>query len=204
MTNATSNEYISLELSNEKSNYSNDVISLAKPEEAKDEFAIESKKIISLATMSMKSLANSYYKTATFLEASDIEQIKVSLSNYTYNNEKTTEFKNAIIADLTEFQNKIKANYIQKIVELTKEKDFAEKQVKVLEFSKNKLVRERLARVEWPYDSKTKEFDSKIAALQIRIQKNEQKIAEAQKMKPCATEKDILIYQMYLKDKYAV
>lgn len=204
MTASTTNEYIILDLRDQESSYSGNVISsTSKPPEAKEEeFVLDYKKILSLTTMSMKMFANSYYKASPFLETSDIEQIKDSLNNYANNNEKVKEFKNAIIDDLTEFQKQIKTNYVQKLADLGKEKESCEKQLNILHVSKNRLIMDRLAKVEWPYDSKTKEYDSKMAALQIRVQKYEQKIEELQKTRPLASEKDILIYQMHLKEKY--
>lgn len=156
-------------------------------------------KVLNMTALSMKMYANSYYKSAVFLDLSDIEQIKDSLNNYS--NDNVIEFKKEVIEDLTKFQNQIKANYIQKLSELGTQKQFLEKQAKVLDFERIKLIKERLAKIAWPYDQKTKEYDSKIAKLQMQVQKFEQKIHELQQMRPMASERDILVFQMSLKDK---
>lgn len=169
-----------------------------------EEYMAENKRVLSLTSMSIKMLSTSYYKSNTFLEASDIEQIKDSLRNYTRCSDKVNDFKNELIDDLTTFQQQIKTNHFKKLADMAKEKQFLEKQVNVLNFSKHKLIMDRLSKVEWPYDNKTKDYDNKIATLQIKIQKYGQKIEDLQKMRPMATEKDILIYQMHLKEKYSV
>lgn len=164
--------------------------------------ALDYEKILNMTSLSIKMFANSFYKSSEFLEPSDIEQIKDSLNNYVNNNEKVVEFKNAILNDLTKFQKQIKVNHVQKLAELEKQKQFSEKQLRVLEFEKQKLVMDRLAKIAWPYDAKTKEYDNKIAALQIQVQKLAQKIEELQQMRPAANEKEILLYRMYLTEKY--
>lgn len=179
------------------------VSSCVKKQLADEDVTADYQKVLNMTALSMKMFANSYYKSAVFLDLSDIEHIKDSLSNYTNGNESVVEFKNVIICDLTNFQNQIKANYIEKLSELGTQKQFLEKQAKVLDFERTKLIKERLAKIAWPYDQKTKEYDSKIAKLQMQIQKFEQKIHELQQMRPMASEKDILVFQMSLKDKLA-
>lgn len=185
-------------MSTEKSTTEN-LISLKKEKET---FVNDYEQVLYMTRMSMKMYANSYYKATTFLEVSDIENIKESLSNYAREDQKITEFKKVIINDLTEFQKQIKDNHTQKLTELVKQKQFCEKQLRVFEVEKNKLIMERLSKIAWPYDHKTKEYDSKIEKLQTQIQKYEQKIEELKNTKPLATEKDILIYQMSLKEKF--
>lgn len=163
---------------------------------------LDYEKILNMTSLSIKMFANSFYKSSEFLEPSDIEQIKDSLNNYVNNNEKVVEFKNAILNDLTKFQKQIKVNHVQKLAELEKQRQFSEKQLRVLEFEKQKLVMDRLSKIAWPYDAKTKEYDSKIAASQMQVQKLAQKIEELQHMRPAANEKEILLYRMYLTEKY--
>ncbi|MDD3436966.1 MAG: hypothetical protein PHC64_07440 [Candidatus Gastranaerophilales bacterium] len=61
---------------------------------------------------------------------------------------------------------------------------------------------DKLTRILWPYDGKTKQYDSQITKCKLQIQQCEQKIATLQESRPTANEKDILIYQMHLKEKY--
>lgn len=163
---------------------------------------LDYEKILSMTSLSIKMFANSFYKASEFLEPSDIEQIKESLNNYVNNSEKVTEFKNAILNDLTKFQKQIKVNHVQKIAELERQKQICEKNLRVIEYNKKKLVMDRLAKVIWPYDAKTKEFDVKIASLQLQLQKYAQKIEELVQKRPAANEKEILLYRMYLNEKY--
>lgn len=163
---------------------------------------LDYEKILSMTSLSIKMFANSFYKASEFLEPSDIEQIKESLNNYANNNEKVEEFKNAILNDLTKFQKQIKVNHVQKIAELERQKQLSEKNLRVIEYEKKKLVMDRLSKVIWPYDAKTKEFDVKIASLQLQVQKYAQKIEELVQKRPAANEKEILLYRMYLNEKY--
>ena len=169
-----------------------------------DEEVIENcDKIFKQTTMSIKSFANVAYKSKTFLDIEDINQIKESLANYANKDERVSDFKNAIIEDLTEMQKQIKVNYKAKLDKLRIEKHECQKQITVVEFEKNKLIMDRLSKIQWPYDEKTKEYDIKIALLTLKTQKIEQKFSEISKTRPSADEKEILMYQLKLKEKYS-
>lgn len=159
--------------------------------------------ILNITTYSIKTFANSNSKSTTYLEPNEIDRIKISLKNYVNDHEKIDAFKNEVIKDLTEFQNQIKANHIQRITDLTKEKQFCERQIKILECGKHKLIMERLSKVVWPYDEKTKEYDNKIAKLQLQVQQYTNKIENLKNMRPAANEKDILLYKLHLVEKFA-
>lgn len=182
-------------------NVSNVMISKVNPDVVEDTSA-DCEKILKMTALSIKMFANSYYKKSQFLENSDIEQIKDSLNNYAKNNDKVKEFKNTIIDDLTAFQKQIKTNHVQKLADLSKEKQLCERKIITIEFEKNKLIMDRLSKVVWPYDEKTKAYDAQVTALNIKVEKLKQKIVELQQMKPVADEKDILVYKMHLKEKY--
>ena len=160
-------------------------------------------KILHLTNMSLKMYAKSHYKATAYLENLDIDQIKASLQNYANDNEKINEFKKAIIEDLSMFQKKKKESHIQKIVELNKQKQLLEKQIRIWDFEKNKLIAERLSKIMWPYDSKTKEYETKIETTQGQLKIIGEKIENLQQTRPTANEKDILLYQMHLKEKFA-
>lgn len=163
----------------------------------------EYKEILEHTSLSIKNCANSNYKAHAFIEASDIERIKNSLCKFTNKSEKVEQFKNELINDLTNFQMQIKVNHAQNIIDLTEEKQFCEKQIKIVEFAKNKVVMERLSKVLWPYDEKTKEYDKKIETLEKKLKNIEQSIEEAKTMRPMAKEKDILAYQAQLEKKFS-
>ena len=198
-TNVTLNDSISDSTNMSQSDFIENLYKKSREEELKFEY----KKMVKHTTITMKTLANAYYKDCAFLETSDIEHIKTSLNNYMNNNVKVSKFKNTIIEDLNKFQNKIQENHTYKLKSLKKEKTFCEKQVKVLYFAKDKLILYRLFKFQWPYDSKIQEYENKIAVLKIKIGKCQQKIEELQKKRPAANAKDILIYQMQLKENYS-
>lgn len=159
--------------------------------------------LVSQVTRSIKSISNAPYKSSTSLEPPEIEHIKDCLNNYACSDEKTAEFKKEIITDLNNFQKQIKEKHYLQIAEFTKKQQFCEKQIRVYEFEKNKLIMDRLSKISWPYDEKTKEYDNKIASLQIQAQQYAQRALAAQQMRPAANGKDLLLYQMQLKEKYS-
>lgn len=168
-----------------------------------EDITADYEKILKHTALSIKMYSNSHYKNSETLEPMEIEQIKNALNNYANDKEKIKTFKQALIEDLTEFQKQIKSNHIKKITDLTKEKQFFEKQIRVLEFEKNKLIMERLSKIVWPYDQKTKEYETKIAQMQSKVQHYTNKIESLEQMRPMANEKDILLYKMHLKEKFA-
>lgn len=163
----------------------------------------EYEKLLKLTTMSVKMHSTSYYKAFTSLEPMDIEQIKKALENYKNENPKINEYKAELIADLTNFQQQIKSNQIQKLNELRKQRQLMERQLRIFSVEKHKLIMDRLSKIAWPYDEKTKDYDRKIAQLEAQLGQNEQKIISLKAMRPMANEKEILIYQMHLKEKFA-
>lgn len=162
----------------------------------------EYEKILDLTELAIKKYANSQYKFASSLEPNEIEQIKKALNSYINNNEKVSEIKREILEDLTEFQKQIITNHREKVTELVKEKQSLEKQMMVLEYNKNKLIMDRLSKIIWPYDEKTKEYDQKIAQLQAKVEQYKNKIEKSKTMRPVANERDILLYKLHLKEKF--
>jgi len=163
----------------------------------------DSDNMLDIAEASIKRFADSQYKTNTYLEPYEIEHIKKALIDYVNNHEKSGSFKNEIIEDLTAFQKQILTNHKERITELTKEKGIFEKQLRILECNKNQLIMERLSQIVWPYDAKTKEYDQKTAQLQAKIQQYASKIENLKGMRPAANERDILLYTLHLKEKFA-
>lgn len=195
------NEYIEVQEKSEDTPFSANIISSPSLEKTEVVDAA-AEKLVRYTAMSIKMLTNSYYKTESFIEPTDIDYVKQSLRNYAKNDDKLKGFRDAIINDLTEFQNQIKAKHVQTQARLYKEQQLCERQIQVLATAKSKLVRERLAKVLWPYDAKTKAYDAKISALQITNQKYIEKIENMKKSKPLASEKDVIIYQMQFKEKF--
>lgn len=160
-------------------------------------------KVLNMTNMSIKMYSTSYYKKTASLDTLELEQIKTALENFKNNSKKVQEFKNELISDLTVFQKQIRTNHVQRIAAVTKEKHQYEKELLILNVEKNKLIMDRLSKIVWPYDEKTKEYDSKIAATEARIQQYTKRIQDLQTTRPCANAKDILVYQMQLKEKYS-
>lgn len=171
-------------------------------EDAK-ETAQQIEKVFNLTNMSIKMYSTSYYKKHASLDTLELEQIKKALENFKNNNQKVESFKRVLIEDLEKFQKQIRANHTQKIATLAKEKQLLERQLFTLNLEKNRLIMDRLSKIVWPYDEKTKQYTSKIAATETRIAQYENKIGELELYRPMANEKDVLLYQMQLKEKFA-
>jgi len=162
----------------------------------------ESEKIIRHTTSAIRRYATSQFKSVIGLEPLEIDQIKSALRNFSCLNQYAQKIKNEIIEDLTDFQVYIKENHNKNIKENLRQKELCEREIKVLKYKKNKLVFERLAKIVWPYDAKTKEFDNKVIALGIKAKQYEQKILMGKQNRPVANEKEILLYEMKLKEKF--
>lgn len=169
----------------------------------KRNYAKDYESMLNLTEASIKKYAASTNKYSEYLEPNEIEQIKKALVEFSNNNEKTSEFKKEIIEDLASFQQQILTTHKKRIAELTKEKEICEKQLRIAECEKNKLIMERLSQIVWPYDAKTKEYDQKIAQLQAKVELYTTKIKNQKDMRPAANEKDILLYTMHLREKFA-
>lgn len=160
-------------------------------------------KILKMTNMSIKMYANIYYKSLTYLEPSDIEAIKQALSDYHNSQETVEDFKQDVIQDLTEFQQQIKNNHTKRIIEWTKKKILYERQIAILIKEKEQRIKQMISNLVWPYDRKTRSYDTQIKLLKLKAQKCAQKAAEIQALRPAANEKEILLFQMHLKEKYS-
>lgn len=167
-------------------------------------YSKDNESMLDLTEASIKKYANSEYKVGRYLEPNEIEQIKKALVEFSKNHEKTAAFKQEIIEDLAAFQQQIFTTHKERIVEFAKEKENCEKQLRILECQKHQLIMDRLANIVWPYDAKTKEYDQKIAQLQAKVEQYTNKIKNQKEMRPAANEKDILLYTMHLREKFAV
>lgn len=176
---------------------------ISKVSQENDELKTEYEKLLKLTSMSVKMYSTSHYKSFTALEPFEIEQIKKALDNYKNDNARINEFKAELIEDLTNFQHQIKTSQVQKLNELRKQRQLMERQLRIFSVEKHKLIMDRLSKVAWPYDEKTKDYDKKIATLESQLEQNEQKIISLKQMRPMANEKEILLYQMHLKEKFS-
>ena len=207
-TNFALNNYMALELKNSKdaetlANITNVIKSNFKefklPEE---DISKDYNGLLSQAILMLKNFSNASWKNSKFLNATDIDQIKVVLKNYKNNSTRVVEFKKELIADLTGFQNQIKTNHAQKLDDYKKKHRLCRIQLAGLDAEKNALIMERLSKIVWPYDAKTKEYDNKIAKLEALEKQYARKIEDMKKTQPMANERDILLYQMHLKEQY--
>ena len=155
-------------------------------------------KILSHTAMSMKMYANSCYKATEFLEISEIDRIKSSLTYYLDSDSKLENFKKELIEDLSYFQKQIRTNHVQKIVDITKQKQQYEKERTDLNTG-YKPAKTNF----WSANPQKQEHAIRVATIQAKIEQLSQKLAELQQTRPLANAKDILLYRMYMKEKYS-
>lgn len=167
-----------------------------------NDFVKDYEKIIDLTTLSMDMYAHIYYKNFSYLEPIDIDQIKKSLNKFISNNNKTLDFKNELMDDLTAFQQQIKENQINKISEIANQKLACEKRLKFLNVQKQEYIINRLSCLKWPFDNEYKKYNAQISELENKSKYNTNKMIYLQKLRPSADEKDILLYKMHLKEKF--
>lgn len=166
-------------------------------------YAKDYERILDLTEESIKKYTDSEYKFNNTLEPNEIEQIKKVLISFSTTQKEINEFKNAILEDLTAFQKQIFITHKERIIETAKEKETCEKQLRIQECEKNKLIMDRLSKISWPYDAKTKEYDQKIAQLQAKMEQLTNKLTNLKATRPAANERDILLYKLSLREKFA-
>lgn len=164
----------------------------------------EYQKIVKLTSISIKSMSNAYFKSRCYLAINDIDKIKDSLNNFSSDNSKVKVFKAQMIDELSSFQERITMNHVETLRKMRKEKSTLERNAKELEAEKNKIVRERLAKVQWPYTQRTKEIDTTLEKITLQVERYTQRIQEMEELPPIAEEKDLILYQMQFKEKYAI
>ena len=170
----------------------------AEPIDGFSEIAIDL--LVDKIARALKSAANSQFKGTTFLEPQEVENVKKSLATEHCDNNQKAELEK----ELTKFQAEITSNYRQKIKECNEKKIYLEKQIGILTNIKNHLVVERLTKMLWPFNNETAKYEAKIASLKIQAAKCEQKIEAIEAMRPAAGEKDLLLFEIQLKDKFNV
>lgn len=156
--------------------------------------------IINKVTSAIKTKASSQYKGTNFIEPIEIEEIKKMLITEDCANNQKSELEK----ELTRFQEEITNNYYHTLTELKETIIDSKTQIERLEEVKKQVVMKKLSKMSWPYDENTKKYDAKIANLKIQLARAEQKLEEIEAFTPAANEKDILLFQVQLKDKFKV
>lgn len=143
-------------------------------------------------------MANIQYKGSSYVEPREIEQVKQMLETETCD----VVAKKEITEELTKFQESIQKNYKQTIAEYRSRKIELEEQLDAFEQEKTKIVSKRVSQFLWPFDDSTRAYDGKIYNLKCKIRSCEQKIEEYAAMRPMAREKEIIRFNMQMKEKF--
>jgi len=155
--------------------------------------------IINMVVSKMNSIASLSYKCSKFLEPVEIKKIQESLKIHVEKSENIKAVKN----ELELFQEQIQIVYERRISQQKKERLYYEDQINRLETAKKEVMGANLSRMLWPHDERTKRFNTTIASLKAKIVKCNFKLRQLTSMRPAANEKDILVFQMQLKNKFA-
>lgn len=144
-------------------------------------------------------MANIQYKGSSYVEPREIEQVKMILES----EQCDVTAKKEIEKELTKFQETIQANYKETISKYRNIKMELEEQVDLFEQQKNKIVSKRISQFLWPFNESTRAYDGKIYNLKCKIRSCEIKMEEASSMRPMAREKEIIKFNMQMKEKFS-
>lgn len=169
-----------------------------------ENFEHEYTRVVNLTSLSVKTFAYSFTKEQAFLDKGDIDKIKNALNNYVNDNEKVNSFKNELIEDLNQFQKGIESKHAKQIAEYKNQKQIYENEMRTVWTERDNLATTGFSKIFGNNNSKLKEYESKLILLRSKIAQLNQRIQELEKSLPIANEKDILMYQMHLKEKYLI
>lgn len=144
-------------------------------------------------------MANIQYKGSSYVEPREIEQVKMLLET----EQCDATAKKEIQQELTKFQESIQTNYKSTIAKYRNIKMELEEQVDILEQEKSKIVSRRISQFLWPFTDSTRAYDGKIYNLKCKIKSCDAKIEEASSMRPMAREKEIIKFNMQMKEKFS-
>ena len=148
----------------------------------------------------MNRVAKQEFKGSFFLEPDEVESLKKDVFiNETISSEKRAELEH----ELTKFQQEITTNYKEAISDYKEKRMYCETQMYMFEQAKKESVMKRAAQMLWPFDEKTRSYDAQIASLKIQAARYSQKIEDIESMRPAAKEKDIMLFQVKLKEKFS-
>lgn len=154
-------------------------------------------KIVSQTNMALLQASNSFTKQSPSLVASDIEAIKDKLISFNCESAYADEFKKSVINKLDNFKKNIHEEHYSRICEYRKKQLVIENQIIALE---NEINNQKTI---WPFNAKTKECQVKLESLKAQSLQLSEKIVRLSNIKPQATEKDILMLQIELKEAIA-
>lgn len=163
----------------------------------------EYKKVLMNMTMSLKKCATAGFKTKASVDVAEIEQIKNSLMNFKGEEAEVTEFARKMVSELTNFQKVLRNNYVTRIADIKRKEMLVADKIKALETERTETVFNRLKNIVWPYDSKTKDYENQIAQYKNQLRAYQNRLSEAKQTRPSANEKDLLIYELKMKEKYS-
>lgn len=179
-------------------NQSQDIIAFNVANSFENEvYEVDFNHVINAVVSAMSKTANQPVKGRAFIEPCEIEEIKNSLDKEI----SDTKAAEAVREELTNFQNKITADYRNKVKEFNAEKIRIENEIDALMIAKSDLVNQRLQNFQWPFNDTTRSIDAKIERLKLMARKCIMKADEVLQMRPAASEKEILMFKAQLQEK---
>jgi len=162
----------------------------------------ECTKILHLAILSLKTFSNAFHKETCYISRGDIEKIQSALANYKNTEEKSKLFKQELMEDLNTFKKQLDTKTCQQIISIEKQAASYKEQIKQLKTQTYEAEKNLLNRLVG--NPIKKENDAKIALINLRIEQYAKQVQELKTNGTTANEKEILLYQMHLKEKYII
>ncbi len=178
-------------------------------EEAANAIDNECTKILKLAIISLKSHSNAFYKENCSLDNADLESIKQALINYRNTQERSDLFKKELIENISGFQTKLREKSSKQISSLQQQifsykKEILKLKEEIEQSEKKTSLIEKFAQTHLNANSIRKQLEAKISLINLKIENLQQQINKILAEGAVASEKDILLYQMELKEKYSI
>lgn len=157
------------------------------------------KMTVNNVTSAIVNISQRRFKETPCLRLDEFNSIKAMLAKQDCN----TVEKQKIESALTFFQDKIKQDYTATIQECMNNMMTYETAIDNLEEQKRKIIVERLTNFSWPFNETTRAYDNKIFNLKCKLHQCRTQLEDVEIMGPAANEKDIVFFNMFLKEQFA-
>lgn len=156
--------------------------------------------IVNAITSEINYFACLSHKTFKFVEPKEIEVIKnVILKIYRV----PTKTREALENELTKFEEEIKQDFRVKVLEYNEKRIACEEQADKLQTEKKKFILRNLLKFSSSFYKSIEIFDRKIKKLKMQANRYSDYIMLTGVTRPVAQEKDILLFKIHLKQKFA-
>lgn len=168
-------------------------------------FNDEATKMVHLAVLSLKTFSNVFYKDYPYIDEEDIEKIKNALLNYACQDSKSKLLKQELIENLNQFKLSLEIKHKKQVQELQKQvlvQRHILEELKIQEEKSTNLI-SKLLKISIQSSAKESSIKAQINMTSARLEKYSQQLEDLKTKGAIANEKEILVYQMQLKEKFS-